>query len=556
MRKKTALCNLVMLLFFLTAGSFAQTSLDLTIANVEVTQAIQTPEDTISLVAGKLTAVRVYVGVSGTVNPVAGVTAELHVFQNGTEIPGSPFRPLNGPITAPLLPNGENENDTLNFHLPALPTSPFSLDLIAEVNPDHAIDEIDVENNTFVIQGLPFECRKEPSIAYVAIDYRPTAPDGQPNPPDAELIQPGVGDLFVWGIYPVPSIDYFRSPSEDLIWEEDINDTSTQLISTLSTIRQMIDPVPDFLYGWLPGNPYRGNGRALMGGRVAFGNTELSRFQRTFAHELGHNFGLGHNSRRLDDVGFDVDDLLGLGRPKPMSLYDIMAAGRLTHQAWIDTRTYNFLSSSPIIACPVDAANRVSEYLFVTGTIGRDGIGVLNPIYQLKGGAEPTSSNQEGRYALILEGKRGEELFKLPFDVSFESDSGELEAAAPFSLVVPVFGDLKKVLLVRTDTLLDQIVRSDHVPQVSILPSAAEENANGIKTISWWGFDPDSDDLAYSLQYSLDGGRSFAPLAVNLKTTRYTLRNEIPKSNNAIIRVVATDGLNTSVADWTVTRSQ
>ncbi|MDZ4831613.1 MAG: hypothetical protein SGJ09_15615 [Phycisphaerae bacterium] len=29
-------------------------------------------------------------------------------------------------------------------------------------------------------------------------------------------------------------------------------------------------------------------------GRIAFGNTEFTRFKRTIAHELGHNYGLHH----------------------------------------------------------------------------------------------------------------------------------------------------------------------------------------------------------------------------------------------------------------------
>jgi hypothetical protein len=38
----------------------------------------------------------------------------------------------------------------------------------------------------------------------------------------------------------------------------------------------------------------------------AFGNTEPVRYQRIYAHELTHNFGLGHTSGTIDQVGWDV----------------------------------------------------------------------------------------------------------------------------------------------------------------------------------------------------------------------------------------------------------
>src|SRR5262249_49973172 len=91
-------------------------SLDLTVTHVEVTQSIQTLDNEVPLVADRPTLVRVYVGVTGTTQPVEGVDAVLHVYHHGgDEIPDSPFSPINGPIVAQLTPNRERENDTLNF---------------------------------------------------------------------------------------------------------------------------------------------------------------------------------------------------------------------------------------------------------------------------------------------------------------------------------------------------------------------------------------------------------------------------------------------------------
>src|SRR5262245_47505638 len=89
-------------------------AVDLTVNNIEVTQAIQTTTNTIQLVAQRSTAVRATIGVSGSAVPVSGVTGRLHVFVDGSEItPVAGVTPINAPFTAPLSPQRANENDTL-----------------------------------------------------------------------------------------------------------------------------------------------------------------------------------------------------------------------------------------------------------------------------------------------------------------------------------------------------------------------------------------------------------------------------------------------------------
>src|SRR5439155_9173781 len=93
---------------------------DVTVANIEVTQAIQSQTNTIQLVAQRSTAVRATIGVTGSSGAVGGVAGRLHVFSNGAEItPQAGVAAINSPFTAPLAPLRANENDTLNFELPA-----------------------------------------------------------------------------------------------------------------------------------------------------------------------------------------------------------------------------------------------------------------------------------------------------------------------------------------------------------------------------------------------------------------------------------------------------
>ena len=77
-----------------------------TVTNVEVTQAIQTPTNSISLVAKRSTAIRATIGIADNGGlPVAGVTGVAHIFRNGIEITTpAGLTPINAPLTAPAAP--------------------------------------------------------------------------------------------------------------------------------------------------------------------------------------------------------------------------------------------------------------------------------------------------------------------------------------------------------------------------------------------------------------------------------------------------------------------
>lgn len=114
-----------------------------------------------------------------------------------------------------------------------------------------------------------------------------------------------------------------------------------------------------------------GNGVAV--GRVAFGNTELDRYQRTFAHEVMHMLGepAGHptcfilggsgcvsNSQTGCDVGARLDgNPLGNdieGRIRSQDLCRLTCGGLVTDEAWIDTIEYAELLDDDVFAvsCP------------------------------------------------------------------------------------------------------------------------------------------------------------------------------------------------------------
>lgn len=580
-------------------------AVDLTVSKLEVTQSIQYldnpgfPDNSLPLIRGRRTVVRMYIGVAGAVGAVAGVDGQLRVFVNGVEMAGSPFSPVNGPITAPLVPDREETDDTLNFKFEApgsglLDTGTVDVDLIAEVNPDETVAESNFLNNTLSLNDLSFECRRSPTIAYVPINYTFEGEDDPENTglPDPVKMLPGIGDDFLWHTYPIPDPpNYYQAPLPPVDWDEDIDTTYSDLLDTLEATRALIAPMPDFLYGWVPGNPMEGcNGWA--GTNAAIGNTQddPNRYQRTFAHEIGHLFGLDwdlsgavHYCNTLaPDVGFDTgwpiyevtdeDNCDPPGAPqqgtKCQDLEGFMCAGLLTPDAWISTEEYAFLAEHELLesSCPgpeiIFPPRPFRDFFFITGGFVRPGCEVvdccpgcpgpefLNPIYQLKGPAKLTPNNTKGTRRLELRDKAGKVLSKLNFEVFDMADSEQKAGVTPFALFVPAFRNVATVALFSKDKEVAQIKRSPNPPKVTLVSPKKGASLDGRTQIRWTASDADKDPLLFSLQYSPDGGKTFVPLAVNLTKTEFLLDTSKiggSRGRRGLIRVIATDGLNTSI---------
>lgn len=89
-------------------------------------------------------------------------------------------------------------------------------------------------------------------------------------------------------------------------------------------------------------------------------------------------------------------------------------------------------------------------------------------------------------------------------------------------------------------------------PVVTVIsPAGGELVCNGIN-IAWVAQDPDGDSLTYALEYSADGGSSFAPIASGLVgscpppgppyCSYFWDTSGLPSGNNYLIRITASDG--------------
>lgn len=536
-------------------------AVDLSVASVELTQAIQDSSGSNALIAGNHTAARVYVQVSNSATPVGGVTAFLSVFKNGS------LHTLMGPnapgfITAPLVPDPDNQGHSLNFTLPLDLSEDDTVDLVIDLDPMDQIAEDDETNNSTQVSGVVFECRETPEIVYSTVNY--TAPsETDPSTigtPDPDLIAAGTGDDFVFGIFPFPDdrSQYHSGPFPPINWDENIDSSFTDFLNFLEDCRQAINPVPKYLYAWFRENPYNGNGRAIsIPGHVAFGNTQTSpdRYQRTFAHEMGHLFGLVHNSRDLaPDTGWDVENLLGLGNVMPSTKWDIMRGGQLTPSAWIDDVTYDTLLGNDCFQCEGDTGPPYTVAPYITLQIRRTpGGGTLDPGFEWPRNVWPTRGVPGAPVVVRARGIGGQVLEEIGLVPNFESESGEKVEAASAAVTFSTTG-IQSIELVEGELVSSRIDRSPNPPQVTVLSPRTGETLGKAFQVSWQGYDPDGGPLTYIVQYSWgydrQGRQLWVPLAVGVTGNQITVDSSyLAGSSNGSIRVLASDGLNTGSAE-------
>ncbi len=558
--------------FFVNSSVLA---IDLTVASLEVNQAVQ--YGSTKLIGNNVTWVRAMINTNGFA--ISGVDATLRVSVNGVPQAAAPVYSLNGPFTAPASPSNANLNDTINFAVIA-PVS-NSVTFTVEVNPNRSVVESNYSNNTLSVTK-PFECRRTLEVAYVPINYSYNGA----GLPISTLMEPGIGDGFLRAIYHPNEWNYHISPTPPLAWNTYIEDSHINLLNTLHDIRLNQIPQalpgyasPDFVYGWLPGNPYSGNGETIgIPGDVCFGNTDPARLQRTFAHEMGHAFGRLHNINTINTNGVDIErhlkDTQDLAQLFPTSKNDVMVAGLMTNQAWVWQGTYDAVHNDARMACNSVNQPVMVPLLRISGVIDNATRALKLDRFMRIPAGRPTLNDPDGDTTVIAINAAGQELMrttvntKTNLESCTDPDHGRTVANAQASLYVTLPETMNgdkiqqiKILDRPSGKYTATVSRSPHAPLASLtnigvivngrfVPAANVNGAiqlSGHVRVEWTAQDDDGDSLIFNLLYSPDDGASWLPLVVNSGETFFEFdSNQIPASGNSLARfqLIASDGMN------------
>jgi hypothetical protein len=438
-------------------------------------------------------------------------------------------------------------------------------------------------------QTFSFTETKSLEIGYYRIDYRPTAPDENPNlPSDDKLLN---GKTFFERVTPIPDLSFpvtyyelgtpirwtlnLTKPSDKPRGWDDNRTAVGELLDDLETKRQALlaaGDAPDLVMG-LYANAITDTGWARINGRVFMAH-EVRWW--SFAHEIGHNYGLNHSwtdphpwagtpeRNSSQAYGFDTyedwlplavedtvkipaenDTEMGVNYGALMSYY-----GR---RRWISPWEWEYLVAAfdPLELADAQlpassAAPRSTPGLQISGIIRRNNTGSLRPIFETPSFLNITPPS--GPYTVELRGPPPGEplLHSLSFNVSFEPDA----LYTTFLLNLPFSTEAYSLSLLNssiTSVLLDKITASANPPQVTITYPNGGENVGDSFNATWVATDTDGDPLTFNLFSSSDSGASWRPLATRLGGTNLLVDvSMLPGGSQWLIWVQASDGYHTS----------
>ncbi len=552
------------------------------VTDVEITQAVQCLHDpncsdnSVALYQGKATLVRVYVrlttGPDSFVYPIGGALCYGNTGAKGCL---NPLRPVNKifvqNVKDPVSYGRAVMGTTLNFILPlSYVESPVTqtLTVYANYNFEDLPQENYYKDNYKVIQ---YQVQTSQPIY---IRYYPVQDNGYFPPPLAwatindyisktyptNEVYPSIGFPLYGKNYDWTTADPWGCPKG---WHDLIND--------LWTMRSGDGPVA---FGEVPYQSIVGGviGCGVLGGPEAAGLAGTSRDGRVAAQEVGHTMNLPHvpgcgaggadmnypePNGLLDEFGADV--YLLQVYPSSSS-YDFMGYCGGGGNTWTSIYTYNeiagLLPEGAFHPSGSRAANlsriALQPQLFLMGT------GDLNPtsarltqgFFLLEKNSVNEATPDKGPYTIELHDLNGKTLYSQHFDLA-QMSNDEPQTQGGFQLVIPWADGTHRVVFKYQDQVIGQVAASAHAPVVSLTSPKGGEHwaASGQQTIAWTASDADRNPLSYLVQYSPDGGKTWEMLANNLQATSFSFDTQyLPGSAQGQVRVVATDGLNTTIA--------
>jgi hypothetical protein len=565
----------------LTSENCKDSVRNLKVAKIEVTQATQNMANSVPLIAGKQTRVRVYLASSP--RQVPNVTASLTVYKDGvvqgvltpslsaTNNPQT-YMDSNGSFTFNESLRGQSDS-SLIFKLPPA-WAHGAVKLVAEVNPSHSIKENNYEDN-FMDLERTFQAGGPPEkVGVVPVNYTAgggSAAEGVSSAPTPQQILDSFSLLRQ--IYPGASLEPALLPGIDWPYlmkkPGDYNPKESryakQLINKLR-LRYLLEqalnpsgPSVTRLYAMFPSGALT-YGMAeppnrMMGiGRAAY--SELCPV--CLAHEVLDNVGFGPTPvTYINEYGYDIEnDRVILPTAYDVSYFHI--APPSTETVWVGPQTYQALLDNSLTSKPSEQVAAPQVYAIASGITYKDGSVVkvaFEPAWEVITEALMENPPVGTAYCLDLLDAGGTTLSSRCFD------QPALSSGLPdsFAIVLPLTGTPARLAL-RTGGALGpdepsaevgSLSISAHPPQVTLDSPNGGESIGASVLAQWHASDSDpGTQLTFNLLYSPDNGVNWEAIATGITTTQKTVDfSLIPGASSARLRVVASDGFHTAIDD-------
>jgi len=544
----------------------------------EVTQAIQTPDNDSDLAAGKPTAVRVWSSVESDASD-----SYVDGQRNGIDLPGSPLYRF-GSLSKYDDPASSRNTTVRIIQLPPSWAEGGTVDFGLRLrHPDGSTAEELDDSVHFAPTRVP---------VFWTVPVRNTATNGTFTlATDAQI---DTHEQAALGAAPIREIEFVRRPILDVQ-----NITSSAGMKTqLKTYDQQVllawtlgllltgelpFTLPEQITGFLSQGFGIGGSSDRIGkggdGRITWVNANIAAARGTYAHELNHNldakttstWGLHSGGCNASSGGpldpswpypnFTIQEVgvfwNGMNfRTVSDQTFDLMSycsVNTVPNQwftpyrwdAWLDVFRTDLVQAKALTLAAEDTPVPVDSF-YVLGRIFPDGSGELGQVLR-QPGLPRFDGPLDGYSVRVLDCDRGV-LAEDPFTVSLVGDEGEEFEHAAFDAVVAAPPDACSLVLAHEGETLDERVLSADVPLVDLVSPGDGEVWEGDVTVRWQA--EDADDLTFVLLYSPDGGLTWQPLASGLTGDEVTLDStQVPGSDDARLRILATDGANTGEDD-------
>jgi len=525
---------------------------------IEVTQAVQDTGNTLPLIAEKDTYARVYITCLNYCSN-APVKGQLRSSRGGPT-----QNPVNNPPEMPIIPfNGldfyrSSLSRSFNFKLPRNWINAGQLTLTFEL----ADFPVPFSYQTTV----EFDSARSIRVGYIALNY-------QGQVPPSFAMRDAV--YFARQIMPTDELTYGQVwgspltisgclPYRCATNQERIRATE-RLFNELSLVLARNRWRYEYIFGWVPGSNFPGGviGEASRNRNVAYGVAVIDSLENsvTFAHELGHLLGRNHpnsnnsNCKPSDDnikqYGLEVVGGLWHLIP-PQTTFDVMTYCE-AFRLWISASTWSGIAQhlgAP--ASPFVAPTAVQSYLFVSGLVYDDDTAEIDPALVIESDTPLDEPSTGTAYCLELQDAGNTALASQCFDLLFiDQETGEPTTIDGFAFSLPYPPGVSRLVLKKGAAILASRNVTANSPAVTVTSPNGSENwaSDQNVTITWTGSDTDGDSLTYTVLYSADGVDYF-PISTRITETQLEVNTaNLPSGSAARIRVVASDGMNTSSDD-------
>jgi hypothetical protein len=243
-----------------------------------------------------------------------------------------------------------------------------------------------------------------------------------------------------------------------------------------------------------------------------------------------------------DNVFFEPVDV-------PTLLFEFGVSG---HRGWVEDLIPGLVSAAsphstgadapPVLASQIPGGPRLS----ISGVVSNTG-GEITRVKPL-GERAPLSVGAASGYSLVQLDAAGHELDRLGvFAIGGAGD--QPDSPRFFAATILHRPGLARLELRHDETLLDTFSPNSGMPQVTLTSPAGGAQGGATMQVAWTASDPDGDPLRITVEYSADAGASWEVLAlVEESRTLDVPIGQLAGSNDARVRVTATDGFNSASA--------